>query len=280
MLPFVVGVLGLIIGSFLNVVVLRYGEESLGGRSKCAHCGHTIRWYDLIPVLSWIILRGKCRDCGHWISIQYPLVEAGTGILFFLIASAPLSLPFLVLALPIAALLIAIAVHDFYTTIIPDPWVILLGIFSLIAAVAGAVYTESSVMLALVAGPITALPLFLLWLVSKGQWMGLGDAKLALSFGWLLGIGGGIFSVFFAFILGTIISIPLLVLSKVKFTRGQKNLEGSPHETEKEERSGQPQFTMKSEIPFGPYLVVSCFFVWLLQLYGLEIPIFSALYGI
>src|SRR6185503_8120428 len=78
-------VLGAIIGSFLNVLVLRKGVQSLSGRSKCASCGKTIAWYDNIPLLSWVLLRGRCRACGSAISVQYPIVELVTAILFALV---------------------------------------------------------------------------------------------------------------------------------------------------------------------------------------------------
>src|SRR5437868_5289085 len=81
-------VFGAIIGSFLNVVVLRKGVLSLRGRSHCPSCGKDIAAYDLIPVFSWLILRGRCRFCGSRISIQYLLVEASSGILFALVGTA------------------------------------------------------------------------------------------------------------------------------------------------------------------------------------------------
>ena len=76
-------IFGLIIGSFLNVVVYRLKDaETILGRSFCRHCKHTIRWYDNIPLLSFLFLRARCRDCDEKISWQYPLLEAVTGILF------------------------------------------------------------------------------------------------------------------------------------------------------------------------------------------------------
>ena len=76
------GILGLCVGSFLNVIILRRGKRSLSWRSECMSCAKTLAWYDLIPIASWVILRGRCRACGSSISIQYPLVEAATAILF------------------------------------------------------------------------------------------------------------------------------------------------------------------------------------------------------
>src|SRR3989338_9888129 len=106
------GLFGLIVGSFLNVLILRWGTRPLTGRSACMSCGRTIPWYDLVPIFSWILLGGRCRLCGSRISLQYPLVESGTGLLFFIIGLAPLPLYLHLLALPIAAILLAIAVYD------------------------------------------------------------------------------------------------------------------------------------------------------------------------
>jgi leader peptidase (prepilin peptidase)/N-methyltransferase len=84
MLPVVLafGILGLCMGSFLNVVILRRGRRAFSGRSSCMSCAKTLAWYDLVPVVSWVFLRGRCRACGSSISIQYPLVEGATAILF------------------------------------------------------------------------------------------------------------------------------------------------------------------------------------------------------
>ena len=127
----IAGLFGLIIGSFINVLVLRYPARSLGGRSMCMSCGGEIAWYDNIPLFSWIFLRGHCRRCGSAISVQYPLVEATTGAIFALVsASSDISAgisglyaaALLIPMLFIAALLIAIATYDIKHTIIPDAW--------------------------------------------------------------------------------------------------------------------------------------------------------------
>ncbi|MEN9560740.1 MAG: type 4 prepilin-like protein leader peptide-processing enzyme, partial [Candidatus Parcubacteria bacterium] len=129
MFAFVFGAFGLIIGSFLNVFILRKGVRSLAGRSACMSCGRTILWQDLIPVVSWIFLRGKCRHCGSAISPQYPLVEIVTGVLFALIGAAPFPIGLFqrVLFCVLAALLVAIAVYDMRHTIIPDEWAYTFG---------------------------------------------------------------------------------------------------------------------------------------------------------
>jgi Bacterial Peptidase A24 N-terminal domain len=81
---FTFGMFGLIVGSFFNVVIIR-GTGALIGRSACMSCGKTLAWYDMVPVVSWFLLRGRCRTCGSALSIQYPLVEGATAILFALV---------------------------------------------------------------------------------------------------------------------------------------------------------------------------------------------------
>src|SRR4051812_6530095 len=123
MIALVCGIFGLIIGSFLNVVILRHDERGISGRSACMSCERTLTWIDLIPVFSWIALRGKCRTCKAAISIQYPLVEVTTGILFALVGNAffynisyySSTHSFVLMAyFSMIALLIAITVYDYY----------------------------------------------------------------------------------------------------------------------------------------------------------------------
>ena len=270
------GLLGLIIGSFLNVLVLRHGGKTLGGRSECMSCGKQIAWYDNIPVVSWLLLRGHCRHCGSAISVQYPLVEASTAILFALIGASfpwpPASIyqaGQLFLACAAAGLLIAIAVYDIRHTIIPDAWAYTFACAALLYGfLAG---PQLAPLPLLLAGPIAALPLFALWAVSRGRWMGLGDAKLALGIGWLLGLERGLFAVFFAFILGAAVSVPLLVLSSRWWRRFMERF--TPTASSPKSMLG---FTMGSEIPFGPFLVVSCIIVWLLLINGIDLAAYLA----
>lgn len=269
--------LGLIIGSFLNVLILRYGRKSIGGRSECRDCGQRLSWRDLIPVVSWVALRGRCRYCGARISIQYPLVELATALLFALVAGLPLSLGIIytLLLSGIAALLLAIAVYDLYHTIIPDPWVYAFIALSLFTAGPLFLLGSTSVPVYLFSGPLAALPLFALWAVSHGRWMGFGDVKLALGIGYLLGPLLGILSVFFAFIIGAVVSVGILIPLPyiISFVRnlGITSLAQT--------RKG---FTMGSEIPFGPFLVSSCLIVWFTSWYGVDlsaIPLVGSLWS-
>ncbi len=261
------GAFGLILGSFLNVLILRWEVRPLTGRSSCVTCGRTILWYDLVPVLSWMMLGGRCRSCGARISLQYLLVEVGTGFLFVVIGLAPLPLSARLLALPITASLLAIAVYDFRHSLIPDAWVYVFAGLSLIASLISVTSGESQqgVFMVLLAGPVVALPLFAFWFFSNGAWMGFGDVKLALGMGWLLGFSGGFLALFLAFILGGLIGVPLLFFSSHLWGKLERVF--TPSRSSQRSRLG---FTMKSEIPFGPFLIAATLIVWITHMHGYE----------
>ena len=264
------GTLGLIVGSFLNVLIARHGIRGIGGRSKCMSCSTQLLWYDMIPVVSWFVLRGECRMCNARISLQYPLVELSTGILFAFIAASPLpfGLIYRLLFCLILALLVAIFVYDLRHTIIPDLWVYFFDASALVVAVPHlAILTpySQSVWPLLLAGPIAASPLFALWFFSRGAWMGFGDVKLALGIGWLLGPWLGPAAIVFAFIIGGVVSGPLLLLSSELWKRTVARFTPTVGS-----HSAVWGFTMKSEIPFGPFLICSCIILWFSALYGLN----------
>jgi prepilin signal peptidase PulO-like enzyme (type II secretory pathway) len=250
------GIFGLIVGSFLNVVILRYGTGGgLGGRSACMSCGMQLHSYHLIPVFSWLALRGRCSGCGTRISIQYPLVEAVTAIVFATVGSTLLPLLPQLLALLAFSFLIALSAYDLKHTIIPDQWSYAFAAFSLAFSIATLMphgFSDWGMLIA--SGPAVALPIWALWFVSKGRAMGFGDVKLAVGIGWLLGPYWGIVTLFLGFIIGAIISVcillPLPYLRRAfalhRFSLGEHS-EG---------------FTMKSEVPFGPFLACSCFLIW------------------
>lgn len=265
MTPFVFGLFGLIIGSFLNVVILRHGVKTILGRSSCMACGHELEARDLVPVFSWIARMGRCRFCGSRISAQYPLVEALTAAMFAFVGGAPIPLLLQFLALPVVALLIVITVYDFRHTVIPDSWAYGFAFFALLFS---AVFFYSapvgSFVPILLAGPLAALPFAALWFVSKGTWMGLGDAKLALGIGFLLGPLFAYVAILAAFVAGALVSVcillPLAALLRFAQEHGITAFSLS--------RAG---FTMKSEVPFGPFLAASCVIVWLLLLYNFDL---------
>lgn len=262
--PLVFGLLGLIFGSFLNVVILRYNTgRSLQGSSGCMSCGEPLTAVHLIPVLSWVAQRGKCSVCGTRISIQYPLVELGTAILFALVGATQLPLVPKILACAVSALLIAIVVYDIKHTIIPNAWVYGSAILALILHfILMLPASLVDILFILIAGPIVAAPIAALWVITRGRGIGLADVKLALVAGWLLGMGWGIVVVMFSFVIGAAVS--LLVLLPYPFYRRMLSrwgiLKHTPVKT----------FTMKSEIPFGPFLVAGILCIWFLQLFGIE----------
>jgi leader peptidase (prepilin peptidase)/N-methyltransferase len=224
-------------------------------------CGKLIRWYDNIPLISWVLLRGRCRFCGSRISLRYPAVELLTGLLFAALGGAPLTYAELAVGFCIVALLVAIAVYDLRHTIIADEWVYPFSVLALIFAALWGGTTD--IWPLLLSGPAIALPLFLLWLVSGGVWMGLGDAKLALGMGWLLGPLYGFYALSFGFILGALIAVGILLpLPYLMRGWGIARLSVST-----------PRFTMKSEVPFGPFLIASTLVIWLLLLYRVPLPL-------
>ena len=188
-------VFGTIVGSFLNVVSLRFNTGvGVNGRSKCMSCGNQLTWKELIPLLSFAYQKGSCKKCKSKISWQYPLVEFGAGVVFVMIFLTFPPLTFfsaVTTAIYIIAtcLLIVISVYDIKHKIIPDSFVYSFALLSLVnLCVGGTSWSHVPSIAAFVAGPALALPFALIWLISKGTWMGLGDAKLVLGIGWFLGI--------------------------------------------------------------------------------------------
>lgn len=256
------GLLGVIVGSFLNVLVLRsWSGMTLLGRSACLSCRRTLTAYELIPIVSWLFLRRRCAHCGVRISAHYPIVELSSGILFALLGLSGLAHSSVLLALALASgtIMIAIAAYDVRHTIIPDQWVYALAATTLLYGLLVGGYS----IVAVAAGPLAALPLFLIWLLSGATMMGFGDVKLALSIGWLLGPIGGLVAVFGAFVIGAVISLafllPMPLYARLLRSSGIASF-----------GSVTKQFTMKSEVPFGPFLILSACIVWITQVYGIN----------
>jgi len=248
-------VFGTIVGSFLNVVALRYntGLPIARGRSQCFSCGKNLEWYELIPVLSFIFLRGRCSECKSAISWQYPSIEFITGALFLAAFIRIGFSEYLLYYLCFIALLIVISIYDIRHKIIPNDLVYLFSGLALLMCLHMWMYADAEhVLLDLSAGPILALPFALLWLISQGRWIGLGDAKLALGIGFMLGLVHGISAIVLAFWMGAAWSIVALLLSKKRLT-------------------------MKSEIPFGPFLVIGTLIIFL---FGWDVIGISSLLGL
>jgi len=218
---------GLIVGSFLNVVILRYNTgKSLAGRSGCLSCGQTLSWYELIPVLSYFWQGGYCRSCKSEVSLQYPLVELATGAIFALITWQFFpQVSTIILLFIVWALLIVISVYDLRHKIIPDGLVYgLILITGVRALMVGDYY-------ALIAGLCGFLFFGSLWYFSGGRWMGFGDAKLSVGLGFLLGPSLALAALMLSFWVGALYG--LLVLSL-------------PHR----------RVTLRSEVPFAPFLIL------------------------
>ena len=248
-------ILGTLIGSFLNVVALRYNTGmTLRGRSKCFSCGKNLTWHELVPIISFFYQKGECKKCKSKISWQYPIIEVVAGILFIMIfyffppVSIKASFDTLFYVF-ITCLLLVITIYDIKHKIIPDSIVYL---FSFVAFLKLFISYDFSFvfppMTALFAGPILALPFFLIWLISKGKWMGLGDAKLVLGIGWVLGLIPGISAVILAFWIGAIVGVISMYIVFRKFKA-------------------------KYEIPFGPYLIIGMYLVLFFGISVIELSI-------
>lgn len=243
-------VLGAIVGSFLNVLTLRYGTgRSLSGRSRCSSCERKLVWYELIPIFSFFVLRGRCQTCSSHISWQYPLVEGLTALVFLFTAltlhSGTLHSLLMTLYFSlIFSVLIAIAVYDIHHKIIPDAFVFSFVTLAFILAIFRFIYEEANqaLYLNLLAGPFLFLPFFLIWIFSSGRLMGLGDGKFALGIGWLLGMSLGASAIIVGFWLGAFVGLGLVLFGRLN--RYLSSL------------------TMKSEIPFAPFLIAGTLIVF------------------
>jgi len=236
--------LGCVVGSFLNVVVYRTVEQRswVTGRSKCESCDHQIRWFDNIPLLSYLLLRGKCRDCGASISMTHPVIELLTGSLFvwwywfgaffFQLTHAPFQMiqPLFWLLVGILLLLIVIADISYY--IIPDTIVVMLFVLTIlyrIALVGFGVMQVSDLVWSLVAMTLAFLFFASLWLITNGKGFGMGDVKLVVPLALLLGWQKIFVGLFLAFLFGATVGVLLILLGKKRFGE---------------------------VIPFGPFLVL------------------------
>lgn len=229
------GIFGLIIGSFLNVVIYRLpqGESIVTPRSHCTQCNHVLSAWELVPVLSFLVLRGRCHSCGTKISWRYPGVELFTGLLFFLWAweNPAEPLPVLWVHFIMLAVLLALALIDWDTMRLPDTLtlpLLLLGIGSSFILPMGISGGESLVVAIGAGGAF--------WLIAKiyPQGMGLGDVKLIAGMGAFLGFPNTLLALFIASLAGSIIGLLWMGI------RGRE---------------------FRAQIPFGPFLVFGTYVV-------------------
>jgi len=252
-------IVGIVIGSFLGVVNwrLKTAEDIVWKRSHCPHCKEKIRWYDNIPLLSFVMLVGQCRNCKKRISWEYPLIELVTGLLFAAVAwkflgtlgfmAGPeriftngdiVDMSFWLFAV---CYLVLIFFHDLDFMLIPDAAVypailVTLGYqyYKYLGGPLGIAALNAPITSALFAAFVAALFFFLLIWMSRGKWIGGGDVKMGFLAGAMVGWPKILFVLFFAYMIGAIASL-ILVATRKK--------------------------TWKSQIPFGPFLVAGILLV-------------------
>ena len=211
-LSIIIFLYGIVIGSFLNVLIYRLPkhENIATKRSHCMECGYQLKWYDLIPLFSYLFLRGRCRKCGTRISIQYPIIEAANGILYVLIfLRYGLTIETLLYCLLFSALL-ALSVIDFRTFEIPVGF----NIFILILGLIRVATDYKNWLLYLIGLVSVSLFLFAIFAISKGRGIGGGDVKLMAATGLLLGWKLNLLGFVMGCILGSIIHIIRMKVSK------------------------------------------------------------------
>ncbi len=245
MIYFFVFIIGLIAGSFFNCLVSRMeeGRDFVLGRSRCSFCAHLLSWQDLIPLLSFFLLKRRCRYCREKISWQYPLVELVTGGLFvwlfyFWLSQEPLlsSLFFLFL---VFSFLIIIFIYDFKYLLIPDSLILIPLLITFIYFLS----KEVNLWHHFLAGLFSFLFFLLIVIITLGKGMGMGDVKLVFFLGFLLGYPDILVALFSSFLIGATIGVGLILMKKKK---------------------------MKSEVPFGPFLVIGTFiaYFWGINLFN------------
>ena len=203
---------GIVIGSFLNVCMIRIprGESIVTEGSHCMKCGYRLRWYDLIPLFSWLFLRGKCRKCGEKISPQYPVVEFINGAVYVLVfVLKGITIQSLLLCLLFSALL-TLSVIDFKTYEIPVGFNIFIAALGLVR-----LFTDLSNWKDYLIGAVSvSIFLLILLLVSKGRAIGGGDVKLMAAAGLFLGWKCAILAFMVGCILGACIHLIRMKVSK------------------------------------------------------------------
>lgn len=261
---------GLIFGSFINAFLWRFStRKSLMGRSICPSCKHQLSWYDNIPIISWFLLSGKCRYCKKSISVQYPIIEFVTALTFLFVGkySQPgqfilknyqsfqlIPVKFIIyvvllsILLAISIILIITATYDYKTKEIPNSFnfsfIGIAVIFLIISGVANN-YRFVDFIPYLLSAFFVFFFFYTFVFFSGETWMGGGDAKLALGMGLLLGPQKTFLLVMFSSIIGSLFGFIAIIISRI-FQKKNKKL-----------------ITLRSEVPFGPFLVLGFFIAYL-----------------
>jgi len=231
--PWALGILGLLVGSFLNVVVHRLplmqerrwwsdvaahlgdGEShqrTFGkpAASRCPKCGHQIRWFENIPVVSWLMLRGQCSACKTSISVRYPVVELLTGLLFAAVGWRHGATWHALMWCAVVAVLLALAAIDWDTTLLPDDLTLPLMWAGLVAAAAGGTIPMGVAVAGAAAGYLVLWGVFWLFKLATGkEGMGYGDFKLLAALGAWLGWQAILPVLLFASVLGTVVGVAM-----------------------------------------------------------------------
>ena len=246
-------IFGAIIGSFLNVYIYRFHTgKSLNGSSHCLSCAKQLRWYELIPIVSYLSLRGRCSSCGSYVPVRYAVVEALTASLFvcsLYVATSPLMFFWLT---TLCAVLVVIVVYDYYHFIIPDELTVaisvLVGIWLVWEWWQGVLSAEL-LFVTVGASLLGSAFFYALWFISRGAWLGFGDVKLAFPLGLWVGPMAVFSFVVVSFWIGAAISICVLLWQK--YERGKRRLHLS-----------QETLTMKSAVPFAPFMIAGAALVY------------------
>ncbi len=237
-------VIGVVLGSFYNVVIYRLpnSETISKGRSHCPKCGNTLKAIDLVPVLSWVFLRAKCRYCKAPIAWRYPFVELLTGIVFYVTYEFFSFTPLLVIYLPFFSMLIITLFIDFDHMVICDEVLIFCSIISFIGIILSKLNIFEHILGAVVGFAAYFIIYYIAKIYYKREAFGFGDVMLMAAIGLVMGVRDTIITGLLSFYL----CLVLVVLAKIF---GKK-------------------LKMKQEIPFGPSMCITAFFV---ALYGNEI---------
>lgn len=219
---FIIFLYGIVIGSFLNVCIYRIplGQSIAGERSHCMNCGYRLKWYDLIPVFSYLALRGKCRKCKAAISAQYPIVEAANGILYIIIFLINgYQIESIIYCLMASALLV-LSVIDIRTYEIPFG----INIFILVLGIIHAGLDISHWRDYVIGFFAVSVFLEIILLLSKGRAVGGGDVKLMAAAGLLLGYQ----QIILAFLVGCVLG-SVIHLARMKFSSADRVLALGPY---------------------------------------------------
>lgn len=264
-------VLGLLVGSFANVCIGRWphGESVIQPRSRCPKCLNSIKWYDNIPVLSWLVLGAKCRHCDQPISWQYPLVEALTGVLFLLVYwrfGFTLASPVYMF---LAVSMVIVTFQDLADWTIPDE-ITIPGIFiGLLLSLVGMFFPESALLTTqpfdaligvVVGGGVIYLIDRLTLIIANKPGMGFGDVKLLAMLGAFFGWQGVIGIFMGACLLGSVVGVSVITFYRIRGEQPAADTDAdAPHaDAKKDPDDSDELITLEGHyLPFGPYLAIS-----------------------